>query len=171
MSILRSRVPPPRSFRTASGRLTAVAVVRQTGFAEAPWPPDATAPWADGTGEGPPDNRPRSGMGRVVQSERSSLRSDAEGALDRPWGDRAASGETDPGHGPELAAIGQQIPPMTSSCHSSIGRARSQRRYALLGRRRGRGWINPLRYRALIALLSSNVGRGLSGRLDAGLVA
>jgi hypothetical protein len=41
-----------------------------------------------------------------------------------------------------------QIPPMTSSCHSSIGRGRSQRRELALARRRGWGWMRPLRTRA-----------------------
>ena len=34
----------------------------------------------------------------------------------------------DPGHGLELAAVDEPDPPMMSSCHSSIGWGRSQRR-------------------------------------------
>jgi hypothetical protein len=53
-----------------------------------------------------------------------------------------------PGHGFELAAVGQPAAALMSSCHSCIGWARSQRRQSVFRCRRARGSMSRLRTKA-----------------------
>ena len=74
------------------------------------------------------------------------------------WFSLARDCHYDRRHRLDLDAAGQQHPPITSSCHSSIGRARSHRRYS---RRRPRRRPGPTR-------LSRTSARPIDARLGSG---